>query len=122
MVLTTLVLALLANQARASLSPGLTCPNPDFAAMMVRINYLDFEIRAMVNGNGKAIEGLKTLPEDLATLKEDTETELAALGGNTTALTGRVDGLESKVDSLEVSTLTYQINVLVRLPHFDEKH
>ena len=106
MVLTTLVLALLANQARASLSPGLTCPNPDFAAMMVRINYLDFEIRAckvMVNGNEKAIEGLKTLPEDLATLKEDTETELAALGGNTTALTGRVDGLESKVDSLEVS-------------------
>ena len=115
MVLTTLVLALLASQARASLSPGLTCPNPDFAALMVRINYLEIEVRSckdLVNGIEnldeltealEAIEGLKTLPADLASLKEDTEADLAALGGSITTLTGRVDGVESKVDSLEVS-------------------
>ena len=115
MVLTTLVLALLASQVRASLSPGLTCPNPDFAALMVRINYLEIEVRSckdLVNGienldelteTLEAIEGLKTLPADLASLKEDTEADLAALGGSITTLTGRVDGVESKVDSLEVS-------------------
>ena len=118
MVLTTLVLALLASQVRASLSPGLTCPNPDFAALMVRINYLEIEVRSckdLVNGienldelteTLEAIEGLKTLPADLASLKEDTEADLAALGGSITTLTGRVDGVESKVDSLEVSTET----------------
>ena len=116
MVLTTLVLALLASQVRASLSPGLTCPNPDFAALMVRINYLEIEVRSckdLVNGienldelteTLEAIEGLKTLPADLASLKEDTEADLAALGGSITTLTGRVDGVESKVNSLEVST------------------
>merc|ERR1711976_725527 len=99
MVLTTLVLALLASQVRASLSPGLTCPNPDFAALMVRINYLEIEVRSckdLVNGienldelteTLEAIEGLKTLPADLA--------------GSITTLTGRVDGVESKVNSLE---------------------
>merc|ERR1719511_472068 len=101
MVLTTLVLALLASQARASLSPGLTCPNPEFAALMVRINYLEIEVKSckdLVNGIEnldeltaalETIEGLKTLPDDLADLKEDTEDSVAALGGSVQELSER---------------------------------
>ena len=110
---------LLTGQAWSSNFPGLTCPNPDFAALLVRVNYLEIEVKSckdLVNGIEnldeltaalETIEGLKTLPDDLADLKDDTEDSVAALGGSVQELSERVDGLDSSVSSLndKVSSL-----------------
>ena len=114
-----LVACLLTGQAWTSNFPGLTCPNPDFAALLVRVNYLEIEVKSckdLVNGIEnldeltaalETIEGLKTLPDDLKDLKEDTEDSVAALGGSVQELSERVDGLDSSVSSLndKVSSL-----------------
>ena len=111
--------SILTGQAWTSNFPGLTCPNPDFAALLVRVNYLEIEVKSckdLVNGIEnldeltaalETIEGLKTLPDDLADLKDDTEDSLAALGGSVQELSDRVDGLDSSVSSLsdKVSSL-----------------
>ena len=122
-----ILVCLLSGPTWASVSPGLTCPNPDFAALLVRVNYLEIEVKSckdLVNGIDnleeltaalETIEGLSTLPDDLASLKEDTEADVAALGGSINDLSSRVDDLEAGYDSrlsgLDSSVSTLQTSV-----------